>query len=69
MDEQNKKKSEWTTIAITKYDPDQERPKGGTLTRLESRRKYKRQSWDEIVTELLDMADKYEPLPGNIPAQ
>lgn len=56
------KKRGWTTIAVNVEDPSIAKPKGGTYNRLEKRLKYRKQSWDEVVTELLDIADKYEPV-------
>lgn len=47
----------WTTIAVTVGQPSKERPKGGTYERLEARLKYRKQSWDEVVSELLDIAE------------
>jgi hypothetical protein len=47
----------WTTIAVTVGPPSNTHPKGGTYERLEKRLKYRKQSWDEVVTELLDIAD------------
>jgi hypothetical protein len=47
----------WTTIAVTVGKPTPALPKGGTYDRLEKRLKYRKQSWDEVITELLDLAD------------
>jgi len=55
----------WTTIAVAVSPPSITNPKGGTYNRLEKRLKYRKQSWDEVVTNLLDIADKYEPVVIN----
>jgi hypothetical protein len=47
----------WTTIAVSVGPPSKEHPKGGTYERLEQRLKYRKQSWDEVVSELLDLID------------
>jgi len=52
----------WTTVALTVGKPTAEKPKGRTYNRLEGRLKYRKQSWDEVVEDLLDIADKYEPV-------
>jgi hypothetical protein len=48
----------WTTIAVTVGLPTPERPRGGTYERLEKRLQYRKQSWDEVITELLDESEK-----------
>jgi hypothetical protein len=47
----------WTTIAVTVGPRSTTLPKGGTYDRLEQRLKYRKQSWDEVVSDLLDIAD------------
>jgi hypothetical protein len=52
----------WTSIAVSVAAPSITNPKGGTYNRLEKRLKYRKQSWDEVVAELLDIADKHPEL-------
>jgi hypothetical protein len=51
---QSKEDRGWTTIAVTVGKPTAENPKGGVYNRLEKLLKYKRESWNEVIEELLD---------------
>lgn len=48
-----------TTIVLTVGKPSQANPKGGTYDRLDKLKLCKSETFDEILTRLLDFYDKY----------
>lgn len=44
----------WVPVALKVSKPCEEYPKGGTYQRLEKLLLSKRESWDEVITRLLD---------------
>jgi hypothetical protein len=49
----------WTTVSLTVSKPSPDNPKGGTYNRLEKFLKYKRETWDEVIARLIDVAEKH----------